>query len=156
MSEASYIPIRMVSSDGEERYVGVPEPRRGSTIQLGDEELQVRQSAAEAPLPVDSAVVPPEGASIAVLPFDNMGQDPDQEYFSDGLTEDLITDLAKLAGVLVIARNSVFTYKGKPVDVQQVGKDLGVRTVLEGSVRKAGSRVRITAQLIDVASGGHL
>jgi adenylate cyclase len=83
--------------------------------------------------------------SIAVLAFENMSSDPDQEYFSDGIAEDLITALSKLSGLLVIARNSTFTYKGKPVKVQQVGRDLGVRYVLEGSVRKAGDRVRITA-----------
>ena len=94
--------------------------------------------------------------SIAVLPFVNMSGDPEQEYFSDGLTEDLITDLSKISGLFVIARNSVFTYKNNPVKVQQVAADLGVRHVLEGSVRKAGDRVRITAQLVDATTGGHL
>ena len=98
----------------------------------------------------------PEKPSIAVLPFDNMSGDPEQEYFSDGITEDLITDLSKVSGLFVIARNSVFTYKGKAVRVEQVGKELGVRYVLEGSVRKANNRVRITAQLIDAATGGHI
>jgi adenylate cyclase len=85
-----------------------------------------------------------------------MSQDPEQEYFSDGITEDLITDLSKLSGLFVIARNSVFTYKGKPVKVDQVSRELGVRYVLEGSVRKAGQRVRITAQLVDANTSGHL
>ncbi len=98
----------------------------------------------------------PNKPSIAVLPFDNLSGDPDQEYFSDGLTEDLITDLSKVSGLLVIARNSVFTYKGKAVKIQKVGKELGVRYVLEGSVRKAGDRVRITAQLVDATTQGHL
>jgi adenylate cyclase len=98
----------------------------------------------------------PDVPSIAVLPFTNMSGDPEQEYFGDGLTEDLITDLAKLSGVLVIARNSVFTYKGKAVEVREVARDLGVGHVLEGSVRKAGNRVRITAQLIDASTGGHV
>src|SRR5262249_60523725 len=80
----------------------------------------------------------------------------EQEYFSDGMTEDLITDLSKISALFVIARNSTFAYKGKPVRVQEIGRDLGVRFVLEGSIRKAGNRVRITAQLIDVGSGGHL
>jgi adenylate cyclase len=97
----------------------------------------------------------PDKPSIAVLPFVNMSGDPEQEYFSDGITEDLITDLSKVSGVFVIARNSVFTYKGKPVKVQQVSEELGVRYVLEGSVRKAGARVRITAQLVDGKTGGH-
>ena len=98
----------------------------------------------------------PDRPSIAVLPFDNMSGDPEQEYFSDGITEDLITDLSKVSGLFVIARNSVFTYKGKAVKVEQVGKELGVRYVLEGSVRKANNRVRITAQLIDARTSGHI
>lgn len=98
----------------------------------------------------------PDKPSIAVLPFVNMSGDSEQGYFSDGITEDLITDLSKISELFVIARNSVFTYKDKPVKVQQVSKDLGVRYVLEGSVRKAGERVRITAQLVDAVSGGHI
>ena len=98
----------------------------------------------------------PDKPSIAVLPFQNMSGDPEQEYFSDGITEDLITDLSKVSGLFVIARNSSFAYKGRSVKVQEIGLDLGVRFVLEGSVRKAGNRVRITAQLIDTGSGGHL
>jgi len=98
----------------------------------------------------------PDRPSIAVLPFVNMSVDPEQEYFSDGMTEDLITDLSKISGLFVIARNSVFTYKGRTVKVDQVGRELGVRHVLEGSVRKAGGRVRITAQLVDARTGGHL
>jgi adenylate cyclase len=93
--------------------------------------------------------------SIAVLPFNNMSGDPEQEYFSDGITEDIITDLSKVSGLSVIARHSAFTYKGKAVKVEQVGRDLGVAFVLEGSVRKAGSRVRVTAQLINVSAGDH-
>jgi adenylate cyclase len=95
-------------------------------------------------------------ASIAILPFTNMSGDPEQEYFSDGITEDIITDLSKIAGLMVIARNSSFTYKGRSVDVRTVGRELGVRSVLEGSIRRAGKRVRITAQLVDAATGGHL
>ena len=98
----------------------------------------------------------PDKPSIAVLPFTNMSDDPAQEYFADGMTEDLITDLSKVSGLFVIARNSVFTYKGKAMKVRQVAEDLGVRYVLEGSVRRAGDQVRITAQLIDAATGGHL
>ncbi|HEU4825643.1 MAG TPA: tetratricopeptide repeat protein, partial [Dongiaceae bacterium] len=94
--------------------------------------------------------------SVAVLPFLNMSGDPEQEYFSDGISEDIITDLSKISGLFVVARNSVFTFKGKPVKVQQVSRELGVSYVLEGSVRKAGSRVRITAQLINGADGGHV
>ena len=90
--------------------------------------------------------------SIAVLPFDNMSGDPEQEYFSDGITEDIITDLSKVGGLLVIARNSSFAYKGKSVDIRTVGRELGVSSVLEGTIRRAGNRVRITAQLIDAAT----
>ena len=98
----------------------------------------------------------PDKPSIAVLPFENMTGDPEQEYLSDGMTDDLITDLSKVSGLFVIARHSVFTYKGVAVKVQQVGKELGVRYVLEGSVRRAGGRIRINAQLIDASTGRHL
>ena len=102
------------------------------------------------------ALLLPDRPSIAVLAFNNMSGDPEQEYFSDGISEDIITDLSKLSELHVIARNSTFTYKGKPVDVKQVGRELGVRYVLEGSVRKAGNRVRVTGQLIDAVSGTHI
>ena len=98
----------------------------------------------------------PDKPSIAVLPFQNMSGDPEQEYFADGMVEDIITALSRFKSLFVIARNSSFTYKGKAVDIKQVGRELGVRYVLEGSVRKAGSRVRITGQLIEAATGGHL
>ena len=98
----------------------------------------------------------PDKPSIAVLPFDNIGDDIEQEYFVDGITEDLITDLSKISGLFVIARNSVFTYKNTPVKVQEVAEALGVRYVLEGSVRKAGNSIRINAQLIDAVTGGHV
>ena len=98
----------------------------------------------------------PYKPSIAVLPFVNMSGDSEQEYFSDGMTEDLITDLSKISGLFVIGRNSTFTYKGKPVKIRQVAEELGVRYVLEGSVRKAENIVRINAQLIDATTGGHL
>jgi adenylate cyclase len=94
--------------------------------------------------------------AIAILPFTNMSGDPEQEYFSDGISEDIITDLSKIADLTVIARNSSFTYKGRSVDVRTIGRELGVQSVLEGSIRRSGNRVRITAQLIDAANGGHL
>src|SRR5262249_9021203 len=105
------------------------------------------------PLPEKHLVPPPSLAlpdkpSIAVLPFQNMSGDPEQEYFADGMVEDIITGLSRNRGLFVIARNSTFTYKGKAVEVRQVGRELGVRYVLEGSVRKAANRVRITGQLI--------
>jgi adenylate cyclase len=98
----------------------------------------------------------PDKPSIAVLPFTNLSSDREQEYFSDGITDDLITALSRLPGLFVIARSSTFTYKGMAVKVQDVGRELGVRYVLEGSVRKADDQVRITAQLVDAASGEHL
>src|SRR5437868_226276 len=102
------------------------------------------------------ALALPEKPSIAVLPFQNMSGDPEQEYFADGMVEDIITALSRFKSLFVIARNSSFVYKGKAVDIKQVGRELGVRYVLEGSVRKAGNRVRITGQLIEAASGRHL
>lgn len=98
----------------------------------------------------------PDVPSIAVLPFQNMSGDPEQEYFADGLTEDIITELARISSMSVIARHSTFVYKGKAVDVKQVGRDLGIRYVLEGSVRGANQRVRVTAQLIEAVTGRHL
>jgi len=98
----------------------------------------------------------PDKPSIAVLPFQNMSGDPEQEYFVDGMVEEIITALSRLHWLFVIARNSTFTYKGRAVDVKQVGRELGVRYVLEGSVRKGGDRVRITGQLIDTAAGTHI
>ena len=98
----------------------------------------------------------PDKPSIAVLPFANLGGDPEEEYFADGMTEDLITALSKFRWMFVIARNSAFVYKGRHVDVIQTGRELGVRHVLEGSVRKAGTRIRLTAQLIDATTGGHV
>ena len=105
---------------------------------------------------IDEPLELPDKPSIAVLPFVNMSGDPSQEYFSDGITEDLITDLSKVSELFVIARNSAFTFKNKTVKVQDVGKELRVRFILEGSIRKVGNRVRINAQLIDAISGGHL
>jgi len=108
------------------------------------------------PQPTAAEPAEPEPPSIAVLPFNNISGDAEQEYFSDGISEDIITDLSKVAGLLVIARNSSFAYKGKSPDIRTVGRELGVRSVLEGSIRRAGNRVRITAQLINAANGAHL
>ncbi|MHA1164699.1 MAG: tetratricopeptide repeat protein, partial [Alphaproteobacteria bacterium] len=116
-----------------------------------------QSSPPPAPKLVESAPLPlPDKPSIAVLPFTNMSGDKEQEYFSDGMTEDIITDLSKISGLFIIARNSTFAYKGKSPDIRRVAKELGVRYVLEGSIRKASGRVRINAQLIDAATGGHL
>src|SRR5262249_32205229 len=102
------------------------------------------------------ALALPDKPSIAVLPFQNMSGDPEQEYFADGMVEEIITALSRIRWLFVIARNSSFTYKGQAIDAKQVGRELGVRYVLEGSVCKAGGRVRITAQLIDAISRTHI
>ena len=104
----------------------------------------------------DAPLTLPDKPSIAFLPFDNMSGAAEQDFFSDGLTKDIITALAKFGWFFVTARNSTFSYKGRAVDVKQVGAELGVRYVLEGSVRKAGNRVRVTGQLIDALTGNHL
>jgi adenylate cyclase len=114
-----------------------------------------RVTGAHAPSPA-GRIAPPSRLSIAVLPFTNMSGDPEQEYFSDGITEDIITDLSRVSALSVVSRNTVFTFKGKPVDIAEIGRRLNVGHVLEGSVRKAGGRVRITAQLIDAAADSHL
>ena len=106
--------------------------------------------AAPEPLPL------PDKPSIAVLPFTNMSGDPDQEYFADGVVEDIITALSRFKWLFVIARNSSFTYKARAVDVKKVGRELGIRYLLEGSIRKSGNRVRIAAQLVEASAGGHL
>ncbi len=111
-----------------------------------------RQRQTEAP----RAEPLPDRPAIAVLPFTNMSGEPEQEYFSDGISEDIITALSKVRWFLVIARNSSFVYKGKSVHLKQIAEELGVGYVLEGSVRKGGDRVRITAQLIDVSTGSHI
>ena len=118
---------------------------------------RVREAAAKSPSAPAPPVLPlPDKPSIAVLPFQNMSGDSEQEYFADGMVEEITTALSRIRWLFVIARNSSFTYKGQAVDVKQVGRELGVRYVLEGSVRKAGGRVRITAQLIHAQSGTHL
>ena len=115
------------------------------------------QAPQEEPASVERMAFPlPDKPSIAVLPFTNISDDPKQEYFADGMTEDLITDISKVSGLFVIARNSVFTYKGKAVKIHQVAEELGVRYVMEGSVRRVGNQVRINAQLIDATTGGHV
>jgi adenylate cyclase len=132
---------------GEQTLKNIARPLRVYRL----DQAPAAASAAPRPMPAQS-----DKPSIAVLAFNNMSGDPEQEYFSDGISEDIITDLSKVSELCVIARNSTFTYKGKSVDVKQVGRELGVSYVLEGSVRKAGNRVRVTGQLIDVASGGHV
>jgi adenylate cyclase len=130
---------------GEQRLKNIAQPVRAYRMLLDED--------ARRPAPV---LTLPDKPSIAVLPFQNMSGDPEQEYFADGIVEDIITALSRFRQLFVIARNSTFTYKGRAVDVKQVGRELGVRYVLEGSVRKAAAKVRITAQLIDAATGAHL
>ena len=133
---------------GERQLKNIERPIRVYSISLDQ----------PSPKEAANAVPAPHGPrpSIAVLPFVNMSGDPEQEYFSDGITEDIITDLSKVSGLFVVARNTAFTYKGKHVDVQEVAKRLGVNFILEGSVRKAGTRVRVTGQLINGKDSGHL
>jgi adenylate cyclase len=139
---------------GEQKLKGFEEFVRVYTVTLKDrEEIPPPDSVAREEKP---ALELPDKPSIAVLPFDNMSGDSEQEYFADGISEDLITALSKIRWFFVIARNSTFTYKGQAVEVTRVAEELGVRYVIEGSVRKAGSRVRITAQLIDATTGRHV
>src|SRR5262249_28401233 len=130
---------------GEQQLRNINRPVRVYRVRLSGAEPGAR-----------SALPLPDKPSIAVLPFTNMSGDPEQDYFADGIVEDIITALSRFKQLFVIARNSSFTYKGRAVDVKQVGRELGVRYALEGGVRKAADRVRITAQLIDATTGAHL
>ena len=142
---------------GEHSVKNIARPLRVYRVELDPAAISTPAGAEEPAAEVQTeAPRLPDKPSIAVLPFVNLSHDPEQEYFSDGMTEDLITDLSKLAGLFVISRNSVFVYKGRAIKPEAVSRELGVRYVLEGSVRKAGSRVRITAQLIDATSDYHL
>jgi adenylate cyclase len=163
LSEDAYRQVRArldleVNDLGQTQLKNIVEPVRVYSLQVG------RPAQAKAASPVEPGteekpapgLALPDKLSIAVLPFLNMSGDPEQEYFADGMVEDIITALSCARWLFVIARNSSFTYKGKAVDVKQVGRQLGVRYVLEGSVRKAGARLRITCQLIDALAGAHL
>ena len=132
---------------GEHRVKNIPKPIRVYKIKIGSESTASQ---------VSSQPRQPDKPSIAVLPFYNMSDDPEQEYFSDGMTEDLTTDLSKISGLLVISRNSAFAFKGKSMEAKQIAAALGVRYLLEGSVRRAGEQVRINAQLIDATTDHHL
>jgi adenylate cyclase len=164
LSEDAYRQVKarldlQVSDLGARQLKNIVEPMRVFALQVGSAVEPVSAAAVKAK-PEPEAAAPPRAdsgrPSVAVLPFANMSADPEQEYFADGISEDIITALSKLPQLFVIARNSAFTFKGRNVLVPEVAKTLGVRYVLEGSVRKSGSRVRITAQLIDAVSGGHL
>ena len=136
---------------GETALKNIAEPVRVYRVEMAAEERQGRQSQA-----VPAALVGPDKPSIAVLPFENMSGDPDQEYFADGIADDIITALSKFRWFFVTARNSSFTYKGEAVDVKRVARELGVRYVLEGSVRRSGTRVRVNVQFIDATTGHHV
>jgi TolB-like protein/Flp pilus assembly protein TadD len=129
---------------GEQRLKNISEP------------VRIYMTRSEAALPRSATFALPEKPSIAVLPFSNMSADPEQEYFADGISEDIITAISKLRWFFVIARNSSFVYKGKTIDIRRIGRELGVRYVLEGTVRKSGPRVRINAQLIDATTSNHI
>jgi TolB-like protein len=129
---------------GEERLKNIAEPVRVFRVSLDQPDAAGR------------SVLPPDKPSIAVLPFQNMSDEPEQQYFSDGITEDIITELARFRELLVIARNSSYAFRGKTMDMREVGRALGVGYLVEGSVRRAGDRVRITAQLIEAATGAHI
>ena len=159
LSEDAYRQVRSrldlaISDLGETTLKNIAEPIRLYALQVG-------LAASAEPTPVAATGLStqlslPERPSIAVLPFKNMSGDPEQDYFADGVVEDIITALSRIRWFFVIARNSSFTYKGKAVDIRQVGRELGVRYVLEGSVRKAGNKVRITGQLIEAVSARHV
>ena len=143
--------VRTVARKG---FRFVAELKKEPIAANGAPSLQTAKNGGQHKSQVAATLALPDKPSIAVLPFQNMSGDPEQEYFADGMVEDIITALSRIRWLFVIARNSSFTYKGRPVDVKQVGRELGVRYVLEGSVRKAANRVRITGQLIDAIDWG--
>jgi TolB-like protein/class 3 adenylate cyclase len=156
LSEQAYWQVKSrldlaVSDLGATQLKNIAEPVRVYSLEVG-KSAQVKPAVQVKP---PSATTPPH-LSIVVLPFANIGGDPEQEYFVDGVTESLTTDLSRISGSLVIARNTAFTYKGKHVDVKQIGRELSVRYVLEGSVQRGGNRMRVNVQLIDAETGNHL
>jgi adenylate cyclase len=163
LSEDAYRQVKArldlaVSDLGPTQLKNIAEAIRTYSVEVG-RPAQPKPATQAEPTPQEKSsqrLALPDTPSIAVLPFQNMSGDPEQEYFADGMVEDIITGLSRIKWLFVIARNSSFVYKGKAVDVRQVGRELGVRYVLEGGVRKAGSRVRITAQLLEAETGAHL
>jgi adenylate cyclase len=166
LSEDAYRQVRSrldleVSDLGQTQLKNIVDPVRVYSLQVGLP-AQAKPSSPVATIQAANEEKPtaslalPDKPSIAVLPFQNMSGDPEQEYFVDGMVEDIITGLSRIKWLFVIARNSSFTYKGRAVDIRQVERELGVRYVLEGGVRKAGNRLRITTQLIEAETGAHL
>jgi adenylate cyclase len=163
LSEDAYRQVKArldlaISDLGATKLKNIAEPIRVYSVEVGVA-AQAKPAISDEPgrqeKPAEQLALP-DKPSIAVLPFQNMSGDPEQEFFADGVAEDIITALSKVRWFFVIARNSTFTYKGRAVDVKQVARELGVRYVLEGSVRKSGNRLRITAQLIDAGTGNHV
>jgi adenylate cyclase len=159
LSEDAYRQVKArlslaVNDLGSTQLKNIPDPIRVYSLEVGPS-AQAKAPAPESGKPSPGPALP-DKPSIAVLPFQNMSGDSEQEYFSDGITEDIITALSRLRWFFVIARNSTFAYKGKGVDIKRLGQELGVRYVLEGSVRRSGQRVRITGQLIDATTGNHI
>ena len=160
LSEDAYRQVKSrldlaINDLGETKLKNIAEPMRIYSLQFGGT-VAAKATALKGTATAAPGLSLPDKPSIAVLPFQNMSGDPEQEYFADGIVEDIITALSRFRQLFVIARNSSFVYKGQAVDVKQVSRDLGVRYVLEGSVRKAANRIRITAQLIDASTGMHL
>jgi adenylate cyclase len=161
LSEDAYRQVKArlgiaVTDLGATQLKNIPEPIRIYSLEVGSAQERAKTESVPASEKTSTALTLPEKPSIAVLPFQNMSGDPEQEYFADGIVEEIITALSRFQNLFVIARNSSFTYRGRAVDVKQVSRELGVRYVLEGSVRKATNRVRITGQLIDATTGAHL
>jgi adenylate cyclase len=163
LSEDAYRQVKArldlaVSDLGETKLKNIAEPMRVYSLEVGVAAKAKPAIEAEPviPAPPDAYLALPDKPSIAVLPFQNMSEDPAQEIFADGMVEDIITALSRIKWLFVIGRNSSFAYKGKSPDIRQVGRELGVRYILEGSVRKAGNRVRITSQLLEAESGSHV
>ena len=159
-SVSETIPVRMpfeFDSLGEQVLKGFDQPVRAFVVKLQPGgELPAPEASTAAYSADPKTIQAPDKPSIAVLPFDNMSGDPEQEYFSDGITEDIITELSRFRSIFVMSRNSSFTFKGAAIDVTEVGRKLGVSFIVEGSVRKVGNRVRVTAQLVEATTGNHL
>ena len=162
LSEDAYRQVKgrlglAVTDLGATQLKNIPDPIRIYSLEVGSAvQARVKIESEPASEKTSAALTLPEKPSIAVLPFQNMSGDPEQEYFADGMVEEIITALSRFQNLFVIARNSSFTYRGRAVDVKQVSRELGVRYVLEGSVRKSANRVRITGQLIDATTAAHL